>query len=190
MKTFLTSDTHFGHKNITGKELSSWDKNYRTFSSIEEMDNTLLEEINTLVGKNDILIHHGDFAFKNHEYYLDQIECRNIWFISGNHDSVINKKKELQQRFRIYEPKWLNTVIENKFFFMCHYKFLSWPGMSKNVLHTFGHSHGNIPEYLLGKSMDVGVDNAFKHFGKYRPFFYEEVVEIINSNEIFLADHH
>jgi hypothetical protein len=38
--------------------------------------------------------------------------------------------------------------------------------------------------------MDVGIDNAYKMFGEYRPFSLDEVVSILDKREIAFHDHH
>lgn len=53
---FFTSDTHFWHENII-KFCN------RPFSSVEEMNDTIIENWNKVVGENDIVFHLGDFVF-------------------------------------------------------------------------------------------------------------------------------
>lgn len=57
MNIFFTSDTHFGHNNII--KLSN-----RPFSSVEEMNEGLIERWNDVVGAEDIVYHLGDFSLK------------------------------------------------------------------------------------------------------------------------------
>ncbi|MBL8880695.1 MAG: hypothetical protein JNG88_16400 [Phycisphaerales bacterium] len=54
---WFTADTHFGHANII-KHCR------RPFASVEEMDETLLRNINARVGRSDTLYHLGDFALR------------------------------------------------------------------------------------------------------------------------------
>ena len=55
MEIFFTSDLHLGHKNI----IKHCD---RPFSSIEQMNRSLLTNINNIVGLNDDLYILGDFT--------------------------------------------------------------------------------------------------------------------------------
>lgn len=81
MKIFIISDTHFNHKNIieyTG----------RPFKTIEEMNEVIIKKWNDKVGKEDLVIHLGDFALGDKE---EVIKIRNrlngkIILIKGNHD--------------------------------------------------------------------------------------------------------
>ncbi len=92
IKYWFTSDTHFEHDNII-------EYCYRPFETIEEMNETLLQNINKRCKKRDILYHLGDFYMATKEakkretskpnksqWYIDQINPQ-IVFINGNHDS-------------------------------------------------------------------------------------------------------
>ena len=60
MNIFITADHHFNHKNI----IEYCD---RPFKTVEEMNNTMIEKWNNKVGKDDLVIHLGDFALGNKE---------------------------------------------------------------------------------------------------------------------------
>ena len=55
---FFTSDTHFSHENIM--HFCN-----RPFKTIEEMNDTLIENWNKVVNKDSIVFHLGDFAWGN-----------------------------------------------------------------------------------------------------------------------------
>jgi len=85
---FLVSDTHFYHKNII---------NYckRPFSSVEEMNNFIIQNWNNTVKKDDIVYHLGDFAIGWDKSFKTKKECyKNLmsklngkkYLIRGNHD--------------------------------------------------------------------------------------------------------
>lgn len=57
-KVFFTSDHHFGHKLIIDFES-------RPFSGVEEMNRTMIENWNSVVGEGDTVFHLGDFSFMN-----------------------------------------------------------------------------------------------------------------------------
>ena len=80
--TWFTSDHHFGHKNI----LAYCE---RPFSSVEQMNNVMLERWNALVQPEDDVYYLGDFAldFKFVEHYLPRLQGT-IYWIPGNHDAI------------------------------------------------------------------------------------------------------
>ena len=82
MKEWIISDTHWHHKNII--EYCN-----RPFSSVEEMDNTMIKKWNSVVGKDDIVWHLGDFAMGTKEQITQIVEQLNgrIYLILGNHDN-------------------------------------------------------------------------------------------------------
>lgn len=80
-KTFVIADTHFGHKNVIDYE-------NRPFGSIEEMDNFIINQWNSVVGNEDIVYVLGDFSFYNSEK-TKQIFSRLKGIkrlVMGNHD--------------------------------------------------------------------------------------------------------
>ena len=89
MKYFVTSDYHLGHFNII---------RYcgRPFKSLEEMNNTIIQNHNSRVKPEDVVFHIGDFCFKNtswsgegvrqSSYFWEQQLNGKIIHIRGNHD--------------------------------------------------------------------------------------------------------
>ena len=81
MKIFVISDPHFNHSNIIPYS-------NRPFSSVKEMDETIIANWNKTVGPNDTVFCLGDFCFgtkDNIPYYARQLNGRKI-LIKGNHD--------------------------------------------------------------------------------------------------------
>ncbi len=72
----------------------------------------------------------------------------------------------------------------------CHYALYQWNKSHYGSLHCFGHSHGSLI-HPRSKTLDVGVDNAAKILGEYRPFSWQEFLDIMNkSPETPNIDHH
>lgn len=85
--SFFISDPHLGHENILkfkdddGKFIRSG------FSSIEEHDNLIIENINKKARIQDKLYILGDVAIKkNFLCLLDKINTKKLVLIKGNHD--------------------------------------------------------------------------------------------------------
>ncbi len=187
MKWFA-SDFHFGHANIAGPKVSKWPKGYRDFDSVDQMNQTIIKTINKYVAFDDDLYFLGDWCFGGHEktpLYRAQISCRNLFVCRGNHDKQIDRYNSF---FSSIEDT--QSIMEKGIppIFMSHYAHRVWEGSHKGHIHLYGHSHDSIPEH--GKSMDVGIDVAYRMFGEYRPFSLTEIVDIMSKKEIVFLDHH
>lgn len=105
MKTFLISDTHFGHANILTFKNEDGTP-IRSFSSLEEMNETMIDNWNSVVGKEDKVYHLGDVLFT--KKWLDLILPRlngTKVLIKGNHDTL--KLSQYQQYFKDVRAVWV-----------------------------------------------------------------------------------
>lgn len=86
---WVTSDTHFGHKNTFGE--NGFCATRAEFSSLEEMEDTIITNWNKAVGKLDTVYHLGDLAFRGtNKQVLALVSKLNgiIVLHEGNHDSA------------------------------------------------------------------------------------------------------
>jgi calcineurin-like phosphoesterase family protein len=183
---WFMSDPHYNHKNIC-RGTTSWDENTRTrpFDTLEEMNNTIVNNINNNVMENDWLIGLGDFAFGGIEKipeFRNRINCKNIIWILGNHDHHIEKNKDdvanLFTKVKSYlEIKITKNKIEHKFV-LCHYPIASWHDVRKGTIHLHGHVHFP-PELKFGpgKMMDVGFDGS----EEFRPYSFDEIINVMSD---------
>lgn len=83
---FLISDQHFGHKNILNFKRRDGITPLRVFSSVEEMDETMVERHNSVVRPNDKVYMLGDLAMnKKCLPIIARLNGEKI-LIKGNHD--------------------------------------------------------------------------------------------------------
>lgn len=146
------------------------------------MGECIIDEINKIVHRGDTLWHLGDFAWKDAGIWRKKIRCKNVNLIWGNHDKKSNAK---------YFSRTLDTFIQKigpdndkQKCFLSHYPHAYWPASHHGSMHLYGHCHGQREQTLDTlfpgrRSMDVGVDEAFRRFGSYRPFTEDEVYEIL-----------
>lgn len=199
---WYTSDIHYSHKNICKGE-SQWadiDVSTRDFHNINEMNDTIIDNINEYVEENHHLFILGDLAFGNpyNVYELrKRINCKNIYVILGNHDKNIrdNKKIKIINGNIIYPidlfskvSNYMKISVDKIEIVLSHYAFRVWDGSHRGGINLFGHSHGSL--FGIGKQMDVGVDNIYKLFGEYRPISHSEVIELMDNIELIKVDHH
>jgi len=176
MTTYFASDFHFHHKNIVGPKISSWNRGYRDFDSIHDMNCAITTSINNTVGYNDELRFLGDWSFggiENVKRFRDLIICQNIHLIYGNHDTHIRKNTGLQDLFSSCKD-YDEIIVNNKFIVLSHYAFRIWNKSHRESYHFHGHSHHALPNYK--NSLDVG-------WCKWRqPLTFKEIDKIIQKN--------
>jgi len=205
---FFTSDTHYQHKNIC-RGVTNWtdaEDITRDFKTLDQMNDRIVEGINSVVGQDDILFHLGDWSFGGFEMiwkFRHQINCQNIHLILGNHDHHIERNREDIQSIFSSVNQYLELEVvqdggkkmdqrydsfEEKFVLM-HYPIMSWNKMNDGVIHLHGHVH--LPSNRKigkGKMMDVGMDGNGLDVYSYR-----EISRVMNNQPIksgFEFDHH
>jgi calcineurin-like phosphoesterase family protein len=153
---FFSGCTHFHHENII--KLAN-----RPFSSVEEMDETLIDNWNKTVGKKDLVYHLGDFAFRNNTNDRDIFKRLNgtIVLMQGNHDPLLwgHKYYEFKQHKRL--------------FVLCHYPFEEWNGYFKGAIHIHCHTHK--PALISAeRRFNVTVEAT-----DYKPISLEEIMTYV-----------
>jgi calcineurin-like phosphoesterase family protein len=202
VNVWITSDTHFSHKNIC-RGTTAWRtqdglipiSQTRDFTTIEKMNATIVNNINENVGQDDILIHLGDWSFGGFDQireFWDRIVCKNIHLVLGNHDHHIENNRDGSQGL-FKSVSHYNTLEIGQFKFrLMHYPISSWDGLGKGVMHLHGHCH--LPNNLKlsrGQRMDIGMDGH----PEFRPYnVYREVIPLLRNrpkvSEIGDYDHH
>lgn len=173
--------------------------------AIELMDEEMINNINSVAGPDSVLIHLGDFAMPDRRfnyldrcrYYRNRLVCQNIYYLWGNHDGA-----ELENLFKVctgggqklYDLV-AHAVINDEQFSFGHYAPAVWNKSHRRAIALYGHSHSGAEPWLdanmVGRrSIDVGVDNAYKLFGKFRPFSFDEIVSMMSGRTGFVMDHH
>lgn len=138
MRTFLTSDSHFTHHNIL-KFLNDDGTHLRTFKSVEEMDETMIENWNRVVSPQDKVYHLGDVCFKNAvlDAILPRLNGTKI-LIKGNHDNL--KPSQYLQHFKDIRASW---VLDK--FVLTHIPIHPY-SLSRWKANIHGHTHLNTLE--------------------------------------------
>lgn len=177
---YFTSDSHWGHKNII---------NYcnRPFSSVEEMNETLINNWNNTVGKDSVVFHLGDICFGGSAIWESILPRLNgkIHLILGNHE-IKNYKNNYSKYFESVQEQ-LTIEVNKKTIILTHFPLLCYHGTcgtEMNVWNLMGHVHtlksnngGKDFERLKNlfpTQYDVGVD-----FNNYTPIHIEQVKEKI-----------
>lgn len=130
MSTFVTSDTHFNHVNMVEK----FCQESRQFDTVEEMNEAIVKNWNSVVSPDDTVYHLGDCFMGPLETVAEYGSRLNgkIHVIPGNHDT----KK------RIAEMEKLGWIIENKV------SCIDYNDVSFIMIHER-------PEQMLGDSANI-----------------------------------
>lgn len=162
---FFVSDTHFGHESILHYAK-------RPFSSVEEMDQAMIDNWNKVVGPNDYVFHLGDFCFKGSQYWdriLNQLNGHKF-LVLGNHDLKHVKDGAM------YKFDWVGMqayiTVGGRSAYLNHNPFLCYGGTYRReedlVYALNGHCHLTTRtfdgkdidrlQYCFPTQFDVGVD--------------------------------
>lgn len=168
---WFTSDEHYGHFNAIKHS-------FRPFNSLEEMNETIIQNHNSVVAPGDIVIHAGDFCWYNHKKQAYEIVKRlngTHILLRGSHDHWMNNT---------YNYIWRKRI-EGHLVVVCHYAMRTWECSHYNSWQLYGHSHGRLGP--VGKQWDIGVDN-----NNYYPVSFEEIKEIMGKrpNNLNLVKEH
>ena len=157
---FFTGDEHYNHRNI----LKYCD---RPFDSVEEMDEELIKRHNSVVGKNDVVVHAGDFTLEKKEVahkYQQRLHGTHI-FLKGSHDYWLRGA-------RCHEI-WEKTI-DGIYVVVCHFAMRVWARSHFNSFQLYAHSHGKLDP--IGKQWDIGVDN-----NDFYPISFDQIREIMKN---------
>lgn len=162
---FWISDTHFGHANI----ISHCN---RPFADVNEMDAAMISNWNRVVGKDDDVIHLGDFCldYKLAKQYLSQLNGRVI-LVLGNHDGSLQQMTE-SGFFKVYQD-FMFVLSGRKCFAMHRPKPLTGYNTGKWIVH--GHVHDKAPKVDKSNKM---INLSVEQWG-YTPVAEAELVKLM-----------
>lgn len=101
-KRWFTSDWHLGMQTLLNRNVMHNDT--RQFTNVNEMNQYIINSINSQVSKEDVIVHVGDLACFNSSLKIKPIEMlqqvnATVFNIHGNHDTT-NKVKSLCESMR------------------------------------------------------------------------------------------
>ena len=200
-KVFFTSDTHFRHNQSFIFETRGYKDRY-------EHDDALIAKINEVVRPEDTLIHLGDFCLNitppEFNEILARINCQNIAYIWGNHNSCIRRyyedavATEYDKDIEVYPYAvgkltylgyYKELIVNGHMIVIHHYPHQIFNQMQKGAWQLSGHSHYSNPttqlDHLDNKILDVGWD------GHGKPLSFPEIQKIMmNKNHVSKDKHH
>jgi calcineurin-like phosphoesterase family protein len=186
---FVTADHHFGHANIIQYA-------GRPFADVEEMDQRLITNWNTVVKPTDTVYHLGDFTLMGH------IEAERYFRRLNGHIFILSNEWHHDKRWLAIATRDMGVVFKSRSgaefivrflppmaaieipmlgkdghplaITLCHYPLAEWDRKHYGAWHLHGHSHGKHQGDLSEFMLDVGVDNT-----NYRPISLDVVLDIM-----------
>ena len=176
---WFSSDFHLGHTNLHKK---GYRKNI--FSSIEEHDEVIIENIFSVIKPGDNFYFLGDLFFKYSTEekitFFNRFKKNRVNFhwILGNHD------KPIRHKAIVFIGHIKDIKIGKQRITLCHYPMIVWNNSHLGAWQLFGHIHKNdntdliFPYERLGKQLNVNVD-----FWDFKPVSFEEIEEIMKKKK-------
>lgn len=190
----------------------------RDFKDQHQMSDHFINQINKYVKEDDVLYHLGDWSFggpENIKLYRDRIVCKTIHLILGNHDDDIVDNIVVDYEDRdgttwivraqdlftsVSDRKVVKRGKKGRRMILDHFAARTWNRCHKGAYQLHGHSHSSLEQpnnqhdvnkfYNKYRTMDVGMDNAFRIFGEYKPFNYNWILEYLEPRPSLGIDHH
>lgn len=177
MKTWITSDLHFGHKNIMNFCPVT---RARYNNDVDYMNETMVSEWNEKVSPEDLVYILGDVAFlpaQKATEYMRRLNGHKI-LVEGNHDSKLLNDPSFRNEF-VEVHKYLRITYNKHLVIMSHFPFLEWDQMHRGALHFFGHLHGGKTNQEQYRCRDMGMDATGQII-----MTMEDAIASIANNEI------
>lgn len=168
MKIFVTSDLHFFHGNII-------EYCKRPFSNVEVMNECLIENWNSKINKEDLVIYCGDFALCTADKFdetIKRLNGRKI-LVKGNHDTRSD----------------LFYLDNDRFSFVCRYfamknilfthRPLAYNEPCSEQINVHGHTHNNSGSSNPRRYTEnnKALFNVSVEMTEYFPVTIDEIIE-------------
>lgn len=170
-KLFFTADTHFWHEMAINNGL-------RNFKDVEEMNEKLIENWNSVVGAEDPVFHLGNFGYGTKEQNEDVLKRLNgeKHLVMGNDDWNMSELADYWLSMEHYLELEANDVK----IVLSHYPMLVWHGSHKGSWMLHGTCHGGINLLNIDTLRhDVGSDNC-----NYTPIEFSELSKIFAERSL------
>jgi len=169
METYITSDQHFSHLNMT-KFRDSKDNLIRNFESVEAMNSYMIDKWNSTVNSSDTVYMLGDIVLKLRHLDIVRKLNGNIQLILGNHDiyGVDVYRKYFKQ---IHAVKYMHA-----YNLMLSHIPLHLGSIKMNAVNVHGHIHNKI---ITKNNLSEESDWSNQH-----PKYYNACVEHHNYTPI------
>lgn len=182
-KVWFTSDTHFGAQRTL-------DMSKRPFKSVEEMDKTIIDNWNSVVGEFDTVFHLGDFG----DYKVADKLNGKIILICGNYERNDVENLYLNEEYfhMIYTDRCNHWIwhVEDNFTYRYNVRMAHEPSFLRNNditdyhINLFGHVHKLCMVKSFG--LNVGMDcHNFYPIDMETVLFYHNAILRYYDDDVF-----
>jgi calcineurin-like phosphoesterase family protein len=156
MKTWITSDLHFGHVNI--QKFCPHTRGH--YKDVYHMNAEMMKIWNETVACDDTVYILGDVSFMNVDKTVSLLHSLkgNKILIKGNHDAKLLKDKRFLDCFKEIHDYYRLVYNKQYLIIMFHYPIWEWDQMHRGSIHFHGHLHGNENGMPNSRAIDVGMD--------------------------------
>jgi len=175
---WFVSDTHFNHQNILTFKNSDGSP-VRSFSSLEEMNETMVKNWNLVVKPQDHVYHCGDVCMGPRSEYSKWITRLNgrLRLVVGNHDDLNNR-----DFLSHFEKVMTWRVFKDGNFLVSHVPVHPNSMMPRKCeFNVHGHLHGNTVKILDTQEIDRRYVNVCVERNDYTPIHFDEIVKRIKN---------
>lgn len=192
---YFMSDLHIGHENVIQFD-------HRPFSSIQEMNDSIVKDLQTKLKPEDVLFDLGDMFWEvpwiTCKSILDSIPVEKLYECPGNHHIAGNyygPQARLSCCFTELADIFDIIVVKNKKTYrlsLSHFPIIDWNHKARGGLMIHGHCHGQIDKFNSSSPalrVDVGYSSKLAKengsflvpFDKILDHFYKKT----NGREFF-----
>ena len=159
MKTWITSDLHWGHKNMWAK----FCPDTRPWDDTDKMNEDMITMWNETIAPDDLVYILGDVAFMKANQATEvmrRLNGRKI-LVEGNHDKKLLQDATFRGMFEEIH-KYLDINHNGTKVIMFHYPICEWDQMHRGSVHFHGHLHGSKSGMENFRCRDMGFDATGK----------------------------
>ena len=170
-KIWFTSDTHFGAERTLNMSK-------RPFKTVEEMDETIISNWNSVVGESDIVYHLGDFG----DYKVAEKLNGKIVLVCGNYEmcetkKVIDNALLFDSIFAGSTSIDINYCREDFHINMSHEpSLIKKYDISNNQINLFGHIHKLCMVKRFGINVGMDCHNFYPIDMRTVLFYHNEIL--------------
>lgn len=174
---WFLSDTHFHHSNILKFVIEDGSKVRPEFTSVEEMDEYMIEQWNSKIKPNDYVYHLGDISMNETRFLNETVHKLNgqIRMVLGNHDNDVKAYAKCNKIKKIM----VSRRFDEHGFICSHYPLHKFSLFNHRTNGFHVNVHGHIHSHDIGEKgwLNISVEKT-----GYSPIHLDQLIELVKEN--------